>query len=211
MAWWEERWVTRANDEGTDSNLASIFSVGTELGAESICSNIVPEGPPNLFAQPNQRFGLPSRYCEKRCAQTTFAAGIKNNSPKLGAASIIVSLGEDPFFGPLFVDQECIKKFIEFPGGSSAGQDFKASIGKGYKLELREVKKVRVSRGHSIQTTNQLGLSHVGRTIDSLGEKRPILTKVTTRKGPFVADIVRASASCEYVCGHREVRLMDSQ
>jgi hypothetical protein len=37
-------------------------------------SNIEPEGPPDLFAQTNQRLGLPSRYCEK-----CFAANIKYN------------------------------------------------------------------------------------------------------------------------------------
>jgi hypothetical protein len=68
LIWWIERWETRANDKDADSNLASIASAGTE---ESIFSNIVPEGPPDLFAQPNQRVGLLSRYCEKCCVQRT--------------------------------------------------------------------------------------------------------------------------------------------
>jgi hypothetical protein len=108
----------------------------------------------------------------------------------LAAGSITVSPGDDPFFSARFVHQECIKKIIAFPCGRSTGQEFIAAIGKGHKSPLREVKKVRVSCSYRIQITSQLGLSLIGRTIDSFWEKRPILTTVTTRKCSFVADIV---------------------
>jgi hypothetical protein len=63
----------------------------------------------------------------------------------LAAVSVTLSLRDDPFFSPVFVDEECIKKVIYNSGGSSTGKELIAAIGKRLETPLKEVENVRPS------------------------------------------------------------------
>jgi len=135
------RWFTTRHDKATDSNLTSISSDGIE----GICFPISYLRILLLcLLNPTSCFICLLDTAKSVAFRFLFADTIENYSRILAAALSIVSLGDDPFFGLLFLDQECIKQAIYFSGGSSTSADFITAIVKPLKNPLREVDKVSV-------------------------------------------------------------------